>query len=968
MFLPEKKGKAQSLSSRILHRIKKSQNTRLFALILVFAVLFSFLLHRLWELQIVNGQKYARDYELKVTKTVRDRNARGMIYDRNGEVLAYNELIYTVTMTDDGVYDSQREHQLALNSMIYRVLKKLEKNQEEIAQGLNITVGSGGNYEYTGTETELLRFRADVFGKANPEDLTAEQKEMSAEEMVQFLSDNRKFALYGQGKRSYSKEELQEYGLPKEYSKEEILAILGIRYLLSLNSYKKYVPVVLARDVSEQTVAYVFENQPSLPGISIGEEWNRMYEGGEAFSHILGYTGKISPEELEKYENSDREYTADSVVGKAGMEQRLEEQLQGIDGERRIMVNNVGKIVGQEQVIREAESGRDVYLSIDKELQIAIYHILEQNLAGILAGNLINEKEFDKSGISDTTEIRIPIYDVYRALIENEVISLEKLKDPDASELERNMAEALAAKKEEIMEKLQTELLTADTEYGQLSEQMQEYISYLAGDIGVLDEDVIDKEDEVYERWKNKKEISAKEFLSHGIEKGWVTEGFMDQKQGYFTIDEMYRLLAEAIGERLEHDSEFEKMLFRWLVFEDNIAGKDLCLLLYEQKILSDTDGDYGQLMSGAKDPFTFIKEKIEHLELTPGQLALDPCSASAVVVQPETGKALALVSYPGYDNSRLANQMDSAYYHRLLKDKSLPLYNRATQQLTAPGSTFKPVTVAAGLQEGVIGADSSVFCDGVFDKVEPNLKCWKHSGHGAVANAPEALQFSCNDYMCEIAYRMGTADGSEYADSLALKRLQEYSELFCLDQKSGIEIAESEPHVTDAYGIPSAIGQGTHNYATVQLARYVSAVASKGNAFSLSLVAGITDAAGDFTPKEAAIEEKIELPDSVWNAVQSGMLQFAKNNAVLKDMKINVAGKTGTAQEAKNRPDHALFVGYAPAERPKIAMAVRIANGYGSSNATAVGKNILNYYFGLESQEKIITGEASQALNTRTD
>lgn len=397
MFLPEKKGKAQSLSSRILHRIKKSQNTRLFALILVFAVLFSFLLHRLWELQIVNGQKYARDYELKVTKTVRDRNARGMIYDRNGEVLAYNVLIYTVTMTDDGVYDSQREHQLALNSMIYRVLKKLEKNQEEIAQGLNITVGSSGNYEYTGTETELLRFRADVFGKANPEDLTAEQKEMSAEEMVQFLSDNRKFALYGQGKRSYSKEELQEYGLPKEYSKEEILAILGIRYLLSLNSYKKYVPVVLARDVSEQTVAYVFENQPSLPGISIGEEWNRMYEGGEAFSHILGYTGKISPEELEKYENSDREYTADSVVGKAGMEQRLEEQLQGIDGERRIMVNNVGKIVGQEQVIREAESGRDVYLSIDKELQIAIYHILEQNLAGILAGNLINEKEFDKS-------------------------------------------------------------------------------------------------------------------------------------------------------------------------------------------------------------------------------------------------------------------------------------------------------------------------------------------------------------------------------------------------------------------------------------------------------------------------------------------------------------------------------------------------------------------------------------------
>lgn len=968
MFFPEKKGRFRNFTSRLISGIRKSPNTRLFTLILLFAVLFSFLLHRLWELQIVNGPKYARDYELKVTKTVKDNNARGLIYDRNGEVLAYNELVYTVTMTDEGVYDSQRERQLALNSMIYHVAKKLESNQEEITQGLPIRAGFGGNYEYTVEGRERLRFLADVFGKANPKDLTEEQKEMGAEEMVQFLSDHRKFALYGEGKKNYSEEELRQYGLPERYTKEEILTILGIRYLLSLNSYKKYVPVVISRDVSEQTLAYIFENQPSLPGISVGQEWNRVYEGGEALSHILGYTGKISPEELEEYKDSDREYTADSVVGKAGMEQYLEEQLQGMDGERRIMVNNVGKIVGQEQVIREAESGKDVYLSIDKDLQIAVYRILEQNLAGILAGNLINEKEFDKSAVSDTTEIRIPIYDVYRALIENEVISLEKLKSAEASELERTMAGQLAAKKAEIKEKLLAELLKEHTDYSQLPKEMQEYISYIADETGLLEEDAIDKEDEVYQRWSKKKEISAKEFFSHGIEAGWIAEGVLDQKQGYFTIEEMYHLLAEAIGEQLESNSEFEKKLFHWLVFEGRIAEKDLCLLLYEQQVLSDTDGDYELLTQGLEEPFAFLKKKIEHLELTPGQLALDPCSASAVVVQPETGKALALVSYPGYDNSRLANEMDAAYYQKLLRDQSLPLYNRATQQLTAPGSTFKPVTIAAGLQEGVITADSSVFCDGVFDKVEPNLKCWKHSGHGAVANAPEALQFSCNDYMCEIAYQMGTVHGGEYADSLGLKRLSEYSKLFCLDKKSGIEIAESEPHVTDAYGIPSAIGQGTHNYATVQLARYVSAIASKGTVFSLSLVEGAADETGDLIPKEAAVEANIELPDSVWNTVQEGMLQFARNNAVLKDMKINVAGKTGTAQEAKNRPDHALFVGYAPAERPRIAMAVRIANGYGSSNATVVGKNILNYYFGLESREEIITGEASQALNTRTD
>ncbi|MDE6983081.1 MAG: hypothetical protein K2O99_00875, partial [Lachnospiraceae bacterium] len=272
------------------------------------------------------------------------------------------------------------------------------------------------------------------------------------------------------------------------------------------------------------------------------------------------------------------------------------------------------------------------------------------------------------------------------------------------------------------------------------------------------------------------------------------------------------------------------------------------------------------------------------------------------------------------------------------------------------------------GLQEGVIAPDSSMLCDGVFDKVVPSLRCWKHSGHGMVGSAPTALQFSCNDYMCEIAYRLGGGTGADYADNTALEQLQKYAFLFCLDQKSGIELTESDPHVTDQYGIPSAIGQGTHNFSTVQLARYVSVLASKGDAFLLTLISGISGKDGALVENEASVLRRVELPGVVWETVQTGMQQFAQNNSVLSDMEISVAGKTGTAQEAKNRPDHALFIGYAPLEQPRIAVAVRIANGYGSSNATAVGRSIFNYYFDLESQENIVTGEASQADNTRTD
>ncbi len=949
MFLSEKAGRSYKSGSSEAEGSKKQGKTRIFMLQLILGSLFLFLLYHLWTLQIVNGEQYARDYELKVTRTVKEKNLRGMIYDRNGEILAYNKPVYTVTMTDEGSYSSNRERQLALNSMIYQVVKKLEENNEQLNNELKIQPGTDGNFEYTVSGKALARFKADIFGKADTEDMTLEQKDMSADDLVRFLTSDKKFSLYGEGKSNYSEEELQKYKLPKEYSEEEILSIVGIRYMLSLNDYKKYVPVILARDISEETAVYIFENSRTFKGIDVGEDWNRVYTGGEAFSHILGYTGKISAEDMERYSGSGRNYTADSVVGKAGIELYLEEQLQGIDGERQILVNNVGNVVGEDKIIRETVNGRDVYLSVDKNLQTAVYDILERNLAGIIAENLINSKEFDKINISDTTEIRIPVYDVYLALVDNGIVRTEDLRRGDATELEKEIAAALEEKKWEALEALKAELSEGTADYAGLPDELQEYISYAIDETEILDEGSIDTEDDIYKNWLNRKDISGKEFLIHAVRSGWINTGFIESEQNYITADEMYSLLMETLERKLSYDGEFGKLLFKRLILEDKISGRNLCRLLYDQKVLDETDGDYENLVSGETDVFSFIKKKIERLEITPAQLALDPCSASAAVVEPETGKVLALVSYPGYDNNRLANRMDPVYYNQLLKDRSLPLYNRATQQLTAPGSTFKPVTIIAGIEEGVISAGSSIFCDGVFDGVVPHLKCWKHSGHGNVENAATALQYSCNDYMCEIVYRIGSKNGMDYRDQTALSVLQQYSKLFYLDKKSGIEITESEPHVTDAYGIPSSIGQGTHNYTTVQLVRYAGIIASKGKVFPLTLLKGISDTDGIFTEKIPVTEGMVELPESAWNSVHLGMQQFARNDTAFKNLKTGIAGKTGTAQESKTRPDHALFVGFAPAEQPEIALAVRIANGYGSSNVTAAANNILNYYFGLE-------------------
>ncbi|MDE6219877.1 MAG: peptidase [Lachnospiraceae bacterium] len=962
-----------STLQNIRESIKENNQPRIIILQILLMLLCFILLRQLWKLQIVEGEAYAENFELKITKTIVEKGARGNIYDCNGSILASNQLVYTITMTDDGVYESNRERQLTLNSIIYRLRKKLHQNGDRLYNEFKIMVNADGEYEYTADGAALLRFKADIFGVRNPDEMSEEQSAMSASEMIQYLSGEDQFALYGTKGDTYTADELARCGLPEKFaeevSKEEILDIVGIRYMLSLYSYRQYQAVTIARNISPETMAYVLENKAVFPGIEVEEDWERVYQGGEAFAHILGYIGSISAEELETLKLENAAYSMDSVVGKAGIEQYFEAELQGTDGERTVIVNNVGRIVEEGEVLQKASVGNDVYLSIDKDLQTATYQILEQTLAGILSSNLIDAKYFDKTKIADSVQIRIPVFDVYMALIENNIISIPEMKQENVSDLEKEVAEKIILKKQAVQEQLLSELTDAPHAYGTLSEEMKEYLSFVVQDSGLISEEAPAEADSAEIVWDKAENSSLKDFLYECLGNGWIDLHRLEHRTKYSTAEETYALAVDYILQWFRESQSVEKILLKNMLYNGELSERDFCRLLYKQEILA-IDDDYEAFLKGEIRPFALIKKKIDNVELTPAQLALDPCSASAVVVQADTGKILACVTYPGYDNNRLTNKIDSEYYNRLLQDKALPLYNRATQQLTAPGSTLKPVTVIAGLQEGVIEPNTAVVCDGVFDKVTPSLRCWRHSGHGTVSNAAAAIQNSCNDYLCDISYRLGQQETGVYDDGQALAYLQKYAVLFDLDKKSGVEIVESSPHVTQKYGIPSAIGQGTHNYTTVQLARYMNTLAARGTSFQLSVVKGIggRNESGNVIECEPVIQSTVHLDEETWDTVWQGMNQFAQNNSVLKDMKISVAGKTGTAQESKTRPDHALFIGCAPAENPEIAIAVRIANGYGSSNATHAGRDIINYYFGLESRETILNGKASEANNSRSD
>ena len=930
--------------------------------LLILGILFIFMLFvlvfRLYRLQIIDGASSQEEFISSIMKTRRLSGNRGNIYDRNGNLLASNRLSYNITLEDSKNYRSTKVKQKTLNGIAYQLIQ-LVMDDDKLNVSIPIEADENGSFHYTADGWRLRRFQADFYGKSDVNDLKADQKNKTANDMMDEMTGEEKFFI----KAVYSKEDQERYGLPAKLSKKEVLQIANIRYGLSLNSYRKYLPYLVASDVTEEAMVAVMEKKEDLPGADIEDSNIRVYYGGESFSSILGYTGAISAEELEK-SGEESVYTNQSIIGKSGIEKSLEKWLRGKDGTEQFYTDVVGNLKSDPVITSEQTTGMNAYLTLDQNLQDAVYEMLKQQIAGILLTNMVETKRADMPKAIDASHIRITSDDVYFALFQNHVIDRNQLNDDDATDLEKQVYQAFSRKKAEVFQKMAESFDASGSAYESLGDEMKGYFSFLTEQI---------KKDGLIQKNSGSfrgEEKSLRQYLTELIAKGDMDLNQIENHEKYTEIQDAERLVEDSILNELKQNEAFDLRIYQAMIDEGSLSGQVTELLLYEQGILSKDDPDYIPLVNGQLSSWQFIRKKIKNLEITPAQLALDPCSGSAVVVNPQNGQVLACVSYPGYDNNRLANQMDTDYYQGLETDLSLPLFNRATSQLTAPGSTFKPVTVIAGLNEGVIQTDTSIVCKGIFDKIEPPLRCWKRSGHGIISSSADALKNSCNVYLSEITYRLGTDDTGNFSESKGLNTLRKYADLLDLDKNTGIEIGESKPHVTDQYAIPSSIGQGTHNYTTTQIARYTATLANHGKSYELSLVDKITKGDGTVIRSfEPNTESTVTLPDFIWSDVAKGMNELAHSNATLKDLKIEAAGKTGTAEEAKNKPNHGLFIGYAPLNNPQIALTVRIANGYSSGNVVGVGKGIFNYYFHLEDPASILTGTASGVSNNlRTD
>ena len=956
------------MGTKIKRIFKKISLKRTTVLILVFVIMSVVLVRRLFDLQIIQGEDYISKFQARTTKERVLKSTRGNILDRNGDILASNVLSYSLTLEDNGTYTSTREKNLTLNGVAYQVLQILHSNGDDITHSFHIVVDKNGEYAFDVAEGFTLnRFRADIYGQALIDDLKDEQKTATADQMMEFLTGSEKFSIVLSGDRAYTEDELTSHGLPLTLTKQEMLDIATIRYELNTNSFKKYMQVTIATNVSEKSVAAIMENKTGLQGIDVVEDSIRQYIDDESMAPILGYTGKASSEELTELRKQNPDYSNDAIVGKAGIEQYMELTLQGTDGKETVSVDNLGKVLKIDEDTKvEPVAGDDVQLTIDTDWQSAIYQILKQRVAGVLLTKIDAAKTFDYTYVTDASQIRIPIYDVYNALISNSVIDITKFSNEDASDIEKNLYAKFQQKQQRVFDTISTKLNGSNPPaYKDEDEETQEYLSYICNDLlrdtlGIISKDAIDTSDATYKAWTTDETISLKDYLTYATSQGWIDISSFSPEGEYLDSEEIYQALTAYIIDYLSTDTGFSKLLYKYMLQEDTISGQEICLVLYEQGVLDKNDDDYENLASGAMGAYDFMINKIYTLEIEPAQLALMPCSASAVVVDVKTGDVVALVSYPGYDNNRLTNDMDTDYYAKLALDQSSPFFNKATQQTTAPGSTLKLLSTIAGMEEGIIDEGTYIECTGTFDYVDPPINCWYKNGHGSL-DIRTAIEQSCNYFFNMIGFQLGKVGDNEFSEVQSLNKLQEYASLIGLDRKTGIELSEATPKVSDAKAVPSYMGQGNNLFTTSELARYATVMATSGNVFKLTLLDKVMDPKGEVIQEyEPEIEDVVNISSNIWDVIHDGMRRVIQTHSQFDGLGVEVAGKTGTAELDLRHPNHGLFIGYAPASDPEYAVAIRIANGYSSGNACLIANDIFKYMYNLADKDYILTCIAS--------
>ena len=334
----------------------------------------------------------------------------------------------------------------------------------------------------------------------------------------------------------------------------------------------------------------------------------------------------------------------------------------------------------------------------------------------------------------------------------------------------------------------------------------------------------------------------------------------------------------------------------------------------------------------------------------------------AAAVVSVGSGEVLALASYPTYDLSTFNED-----YDELVADERLPMFNRATQGIYAPGSTFKMCTAVAALESGIITPSSIIQDRGIYTYYrDPQPMCWVYrqggSTHGRI-NVTQAITESCNYFFYEVGRLTG------------IRTLDSYASQFGLGQSTGIEIGDSSGVLaspewadshnqewTDGQTITAAIGQSYNLFTPLQLANYIATLVGGGEHSQAHLLKNVKEYDNSrllYVYDDEPLNT-VEMSDSTTEAVTKGMHELTVSGGVafaFRDCVVSAGAKTGSAQVGTDIAN-GVFVAYAPYEDPEIAVAIVIEKGGSGAALATTAVEIINSWFSHTQDDSAAMGE----------
>jgi len=327
----------------------------------------------------------------------------------------------------------------------------------------------------------------------------------------------------------------------------------------------------------------------------------------------------------------------------------------------------------------------------------------------------------------------------------------------------------------------------------------------------------------------------------------------------------------------------------------------------------------------------------------------------AVVVLDPRNGDVLAFISMPDYDPELFSMPLTPETWDGLLNHENKPLYNRACQSLYPPGSTYKLVLAAAGLETELIDLEETVVCKGFYRLGRRDFACWKEKGHGEV-NLIKAIKHSCNVFF----YKKGLDVG--------LENWAAFSRKFGFGSKTGIDLPNESPglvpdkaYFDKRYGergwtrgliLNLSVGQGDLLTTPLQMAYFAMAIGNEGKVFRPRLIRKIEDPVSrNVTTVPKRMVEIEGVSPETYAHIKQGMHQVVNEQGGTGRAAwlpgADVCGKTGTAQNPHGE-SHAWFIGFAPKDNPEIAFCVMVENGGGGGAVAApIAGGILKTYFG---------------------